>query len=76
MEKVVEINSDKELKSRFEEMAHILHNLRFYSKYWVEHGGYQARSRKKFWEEKADQCLNKNGLTLHNNINSVKVIKY
>ena len=76
MNKTIELESENDLKKRFEEMAHILHNLRFYTKYWNEHGGYKARERKNIWEEKADQCLDKNGLNLHNNINSVTVIKY
>lgn len=76
MNKTIELDSVDDLKKRFEEMAHILHNLRFYTKYWNEHGGYKARERKNQWEEKADACLDKNGMTLHNNINSVTVIKY
>lgn len=74
--KTIEIASENEIIERMEEMAYILHNLRFFTKYWNEHGGYQARMKKKYWEEKADKCLDKNGLTTHNNINSVKIIKY
>lgn len=76
MNKTIELESVDDLKKRFEEMAHILHNLRFYTKYWNEHGGYYAREKKNYWQEKADACLDKNGMTLHNNINSVTVIKY
>lgn len=73
--KVVEISSEKELKVKFQELAHTLHNLRFATKYWNEHGGFCARERMNTWQKRADQLLDSLGLTLHNNINSVTVIK-
>ena len=76
MTKTLEINNEEELKKMTQDLAHILHNLRFYTKYWQEHGGYHARERRKYWEEMADNRLDSIGLTLHNNISSVKIIKH
>lgn len=73
---VVKIETEEQLTRKFEELAHALHNLRFFTKYWNEHGGYQARQRMKFWQEKADDLLDGMGLTLHRNINSITVIKH
>jgi len=74
--KVIEITSQQQLESRFQALAHTLHNLRFFTKYWNEHGGYEARKNMNNWQEKADNLLDEMGLTLHNNIKAVKIIKY
>ena len=76
MNKVIEITTEQELKTRFEQLAHVLHNLRFFTKYWNEHGGAHARSRMHHWQQKADTLLNEMGHTLHNNITAIKLIKY
>jgi len=39
------------------ELAHILLNLRFHTKNWDQHFGYENRLKKKHWEEKADKWL-------------------
>lgn len=73
---IVEVESDQDLVTRFQALAHVLHNLRFFTKYWNEHGGYQARQNMKYWQDKADALLNSMGLTLHENISSVLILKY
>lgn len=73
--KVVEISTEEQLKKEFQEAVHILHNLRFYTKYWNEHGGFKARENMNRWQARADNYLNGHGCTLHNNINSVTVLK-
>lgn len=75
MEKNTQEQVETSYETRFREMARIMHNLRFYTKYWNEHGGFNARKNMKYWEEKADACLDQNGLTTHNNTNSIKVSK-
>ncbi len=74
MNKVIH-TTDKQVADQFGEVMHILHNLRFFTKYWNENGGGQARQYKKYWEEKADQLLNSHGLTTHQNTRSITVIK-
>lgn len=76
MVKSIEVHTEVEMKAVMADLAHILHNLRFYTKYWNEHGGYQARNQMKIWEQKADTILNSLGLRLHNNISAVTIIKY
>lgn len=71
----VKIKTEEELKIKFQEVAHILHNLRFFTKYWNEHGGFEARKRMNYWQDKADAVLDSLGLILHHNIKSVTVIK-
>lgn len=73
---VFQIKSAEDLKEPFQQLAEVLHNLRFYTKYWNEHGGANARKRMHYWQEMADKLLDSLGLTLHNNISSVKVIQY
>lgn len=72
---IIEIGSEADLKDKFAEVAHVLHNLRFFTKFWNEHGGYQARRRMQYWQERADALLDSMGLTLHNNIQAVQIIK-
>ncbi len=76
MERVkVEIKTEQEMISKFEQMAHTLHNLRFWTKYWERHYGYEAKRKKDYWQAKADKILDELGLTLHNNSQAVKLIK-
>lgn len=72
---VIKIESEEQLAEKFIELAHVLHNLRFYEKYWNEHYGCDARRNMKKWQKKADDLLDSLGLTLHNNINAVKVVR-
>jgi hypothetical protein len=69
-----EVELSKPVNQVAEELAHILHNVRFFTKYWHAHGGSEARRRKVYWETKADQYLDSLGLDLHNNVNAVKII--
>lgn len=75
MEKNQEKTTEISPEDRFLEIARIMHNLRFYTKYWHEHGGFHARKRMKYWEEKADAFLDKIGLTLHNNTRNIQTPK-
>jgi len=74
MNKAIEIQPGR-VTEELEQALHILHNLRFFTKYWNENGGGQARQYKKYWEEKADNLLNTHGLTLHQNTRSITIIK-
>lgn len=74
MNKVIK-TTDQQMPAQLQEALHILHNLRFFTKYWNETGGGQARDYKKRWEEKADKLLNSYGLTIHQNTRYITVIK-
>ena len=73
--KVLTAQGEAQIKAVAEEAVRVLHNLRFYTKYWNEHGGYQARARMEYWQTQADKLLDSLGLTTHRNINAVKIIK-
>ena len=66
---------DDQIKAELEQLLNIVHNMRFYQKYWHEHFGHKARDRKNVWEQKADETLDRLGLTEHNNTRSVQVLR-
>lgn len=68
------IISPEQALIKFKELVHIMHNLRFYEKYWHQNFGHEARARMECWQQKADKLLDELGLTAHNNINSVQII--
>lgn len=65
----------EQLAADHEEALHILHNMRFWQKYWHENFGSKSRGRKEHWEQKADAFLDANGLTEHNNTKAIQIIK-
>lgn len=69
------ILTPEEMKQQAEELLHILHNLRFHTKYWKQHFGGQAKQRKEYWEQKADEKLNQFGLNEHNNTKAIQIIR-
>jgi hypothetical protein len=44
-------------REEFEQLAIIVKNLRYHTKYWQLHFGSNNRNNMKRWEEKADQWL-------------------
>jgi len=69
------ILTDDDMKQLAEDLLHIIHNMRFYQKYWKEHYGGRAKERKEYWEQKADEKLNQLGLTEHNNTKSFQIFR-
>lgn len=67
--------TEEQMKKELQELLHIVHNMRFAQKYWHIHFGSTARQQKEKWELKADEKLNRFGLTEHNNTNAVQVIR-
>jgi CRISPR/Cas system-associated endonuclease Cas1 len=57
----IEYSTDEQLQQMHAEALHVLHNLRFWTKRWDEHYGHEARTRKQYWQGKADELLNKFG---------------
>jgi hypothetical protein len=53
----------------------ILHNLRFWQKFWQRHFGPEARKWMDYWQQRADEHLDRNGLTAHNNQKKIQVFK-
>lgn len=53
------IKDEEELLSLCMESLRILNNLRYTTKDWEEKYGAQTKTRKKHWEKKADELLDK-----------------
>lgn len=64
-----------EMKQLAEDLLHIVHNMRFYQKYWQDNYGGQAKQRKEYWEAKADEKLNQYGLNEHKNTKSIQIFR-
>lgn len=47
-------------EDRFEELARLVHNLRYYSKIWKEHYGTTNLSNMVNWQNKVDEWLKEN----------------
>jgi hypothetical protein len=69
------ISSEEELKQALLELAHAGNNMRHAQKYWHLHFGGQAKQRKEYWEKKFDGVLNRLGLSEHQNLSAIKIIK-
>ena len=69
------INNEEELKQAVLDLAHAGNNMRLAQKYWNEHGGGLAREKKKYWETKFDGVLNRLGLSEHQNLKAIKIVK-
>lgn len=57
------------------QLARVLVNLRFATKYWKENGGYHARKVKNDWEDRADILLDSLGIDAHRHTSSVRILK-
>ena len=53
----IKINDEQELVDVCTEALHILSNLRKFTKLWEESYGVDLRRRKKYYEEKADELI-------------------
>ncbi len=60
------IHSPEEMADKLAELAKVLHNLRYWTKYWKQVYGSRARAQKEIWEQRADQLLDELGLSSHN----------
>ncbi len=59
------IKSEDELVKISEEALHILANLRKFTKMWNETHGVELKERKKYYEEKADNLIERLKITKH-----------
>ena len=53
----IKIKDENELHEIAKELAHVLTNLRYWTKHWEETYGAFARNTKKRWEKKADELI-------------------
>lgn len=72
---IIKIKDEPELIQAVIDLAHAGNNMRLAQKYWNEHGGGIARHKKKYWETKFDGVLNRLGLSEHQNLKAIKIIK-
>jgi hypothetical protein len=47
-------------EDRFEQLARITHNLRYFSKIWKEHFGSKNLANMVYWQNKVDEWLKEN----------------
>ncbi len=71
----IHIKDEQELIQAVTDLAHAGNNMRLAQKYWSEHGGGLARDKKKYWETKFDGVLNRLGLSEHQNLKAIKIVK-
>lgn len=55
----IKLSSEQELIDTATEAIHILSNLRKFTKLWEQGYGVELRNRKKYWEKKADELIEK-----------------
>lgn len=55
----IKINNENELLETAKELAHVLVNLRHWTKKWEETYGAEYKNAKKRWEKKADELIKK-----------------
>ncbi len=68
-------STEEQLQQEHAKLLKILHNMRFYQKYWHLHFGHEAKKNKESWEQKADAILDQHGLVEHNNTKAVQVLR-
>lgn len=70
---IIKINSEEELISVAIELAHCLCNLRKFTKLWEQDYGVELKARKKYWEKKADELIQRLQVTEHRNKEQLKI---
>lgn len=51
--------SEEEMKKELLEISNIMIGLRFHTKYWLDHFGSINRKKMNYWENKADEWIEK-----------------
>lgn len=69
----IKIQSEEELLKVATEALHILANLRHFTKKWNETHGYELKRRKIFYEEKADELIQRLQIEEHRTESQVKI---
>lgn len=59
------IASPEDMTEKMAELVKVLHNLRYWTKYWRLVYGKKAREQKEHWEKRADELLDELGLSGH-----------
>lgn len=70
---LIKINSEEELISVATELAHCLCNLRKFTKLWEQDHGVELKARKKYYEAKADELIERLQVTEHRNQEQIKI---
>lgn len=69
----IKIQSEDELLSIAAEAIHIVTNLRAATKKYNEHFGSHLKNRKIYWENKADELVERLQVPEHRNLNELKI---
>lgn len=67
------IKSEQELKEVAEELIHVLANLRKFTSLWEKSYGAILRVRKKYYENKADDLINRLRVPEHDQPHEIKI---
>lgn len=67
------ISNEQELVNVATELAHVLCNLRHFTKLWNESHGFELKQRKTYYEQKADELLKRLQVTEHRQSNQIKI---
>lgn len=70
---IIKINSEEELISVATEALHIISNLRKFTKLWEETHGTVLKERKKYYERKADELIQKLQVAEHKHPEQIKI---
>lgn len=69
----IKIDSEQELIDVAQDALHVLANLRKFTKLWEESHGVQLKARKKYYEQKADDLIERLQVIEHRNPVQIKI---
>ena len=69
----IKITSEQELIDVTTELIHCLSNLRKFTKLWEQRFGVELKERKKYYEKKADELIERLKVTEHRNQQQIKL---
>lgn len=69
----IKISSEQELISVCEEALHIISNLRKFTKLWEQTHGVELKERKKYYETKADEFIERLQVPEHRQAGQIKI---
>lgn len=69
----ITIHSEEELIQVTKELVHVLCNLRKFSKLWEQEYGVKLKERKKYYEAKADELIERLQVPEHRQVGQIKI---
>lgn len=69
----ITVHSEEELLNLCKELLHITVNLRAATKLWEQHYGCALRNKKKYYEARADELIERLQVTDHKHSHDIKI---